>query len=163
MMSQVIRQETAVFLISILHGIGLTFIYDVIRALRRTWDHGLAAVSAEDFLFWMAAGFLTFCLAFSRTDGVIRGYVAAGIFLGVILYHFTVSSLVVTVFSKIFQFVRGVFCLFLRILSGPARFFCSFLKKVIEFIGKKGYNKFNKKIRGNCHGKKKKARQQEQS
>ena len=51
----------------------------------------------------MTAGFLTFCLVFSGTDGVIRGYVAAGIFLGAFFYHKTVSRWVVFVLGKALQ------------------------------------------------------------
>ena len=91
MMSDVIHQETVVFLLSVLHGAGLTFGYDVLRSLRRAFRHSMAAVSVEDFLFWLSAGFLTFCLAFFRTDGVIRGYVAAGMAIGAVLYHYTLS------------------------------------------------------------------------
>ena len=81
MMSSVIRQEIWLFLLSVLHGASLALFYDLFRSLRRAIPHGIVLLSLEDFFFWMTAGFLTFCLVFSGTDGVIRGYVAAGIFL----------------------------------------------------------------------------------
>ena len=65
MMSSVIRQEMWIFLLSILHGIFLTLLYDLFRSLRRAFPHGIVLISLEDFFFWMAAGFLTFCLIFS--------------------------------------------------------------------------------------------------
>lgn len=148
MMSQVIHQETVVFLLSVLHGVGLTFIYDLIRCLRRTFRHGLAAISIEDFLFWAMAGFLTFCLAFFRTDGVIRGYVAAGIAIGVILYHFTVSALVIRAFSWLFCGIRRIFCMILQIVWKPLKKICLFFKKLIEFISKRGYNVSKKRNKG---------------
>ncbi len=114
MMSDVIRKETVVFFLSIAHGIGLTALYDLLRALRRVFRHGTVAVSAEDFIFWMAAGFLTFCLAFSETNGVIRGYVAAGIAIGVILYHQTASPWVVKGLAGIFSAVRWIVEFLLR-------------------------------------------------
>lgn len=101
-MSAVIQKETLVFLLSVLHGAGLTLLYDVLRALRRAVPHGTAAVSAEDFLYWLTAGFLTFCLAFSETGGVIRGYVAVGIALGAVLYHQTVSAGIVRGLAELF-------------------------------------------------------------
>lgn len=152
MMSEVIRHETAVFLLSVLHGAGLTFVYDLLRALRRAVSHGLAAVSIEDFLFWIAAGFLTFCLAFYHTDGVIRGYVAAGIAIGVILYHFSASEAVLRFFAWLFVSIKGVFCLIFRFLSLPIKKCCQFWQKIIEIAGKNGYNVFIKKMRGNCYG-----------
>ena len=103
MMSSVIRQEIWLFLLSVLHGASLALFYDLFRSLRRAIPHGIVLLSLEDFFFWMTAGFLTFCLAFSGTDGVIRGYVAAGIFLGAFFYHKTVSRWVVFVLGKTFQ------------------------------------------------------------
>lgn len=150
MMSAVIHQETVIFLMAVLHGIGLTALYDLLRALRRAVPHGVAAVSCEDFLFWITAGFLTFCFAFRYTDGVIRAYVSAGIALGAVLYHFTVSTVVLKAVAWLFRKIRR------------------FLKKTIEFKKKRRYNSDkngsgegvstvtgNKKIRGERCGKKK--------
>lgn len=162
MMSQVIRQETMVFLLSVLHGIILTFCYDLIRSLRRAFRHGLAAVSIEDFLFWLAAGFLTFCLAFLWTDGVIRGYVAAGIAIGAVLYHYTASSFVVRGVSWFLKGIKRGVSLAWRILSKPARKIWPFWKKIIEFARQKGYNVTKIRIRrGSGHGREKKKAQQE--
>ncbi len=161
MMSDVIHQETVVFLLSVLHGAGLTFGYDVLRSLRRAFRHSMAAVSVEDFLFWLSAGFLTFCLAFFRTDGVIRGYVAAGMAIGAVLYHYTLSSVVVRVLSGLLRGGGKIFLMVFRVLAKPVQKFCSVLKKIIEFVRKRGYNVAKKRIRGRCHGKKKKTAEQE--
>lgn len=147
MMGEVIRQETAVFFLSVLHGIGLTFLYDVIRALRRAFSHGLALISVEDFLFWIMAGFLTFCFAFQNTDGVIRGYAAVGIGLGAVLYHVSVSSVVLGCISGILKLIRSAAAAVWRTLSKPVKKLWQIWKKMIEFARKKGYNAI--KMRGN--------------
>ncbi len=144
-MSQVIRQETVVFLLSVLHGAGLTFLYDLIRSLRRAFRHSLPVVSAEDFLFWMTAGFLTFCLAFSETDGIIRGYVAVGIMLGAVLYHAAFSQLVVRTVSGFLKLVKHGVCLLWKILSKPAEKIWMKWKKVVVFTRKKAYNKISRR------------------
>ncbi|MCD8396394.1 MAG: spore cortex biosynthesis protein YabQ [Lachnospiraceae bacterium] len=128
-MSGVIRRETAVFLISVLHGAALTFLYDLLRALRRSFRHSLPVLSAEDFLFWLLAGALTFCLAFRETDGVIRDYVAAGILIGFLLYHFTISACAVRILS-------GVFTLMYRAVSFPLRVFSTVFRKIFGFFVK---------------------------
>ena len=162
MMSEVIRQETVVFFLSVLHGIGLTFLYDLIRALRRAFAHGLLLVSMEDFLFWIAAGFLTFCFAFQNTDGVIRGYVAVGIGLGAVLYHVSVSSAVLYCVSGILKFIRSAAAAVWHTLSKPVKKLWQIWKKMIEFARKKGYNaiKMRRIKRGRQYGRKKKAAQQ---
>lgn len=141
-MSRVIQQETIVFLVSVLHGAGLTFFYDLLRALRRAFRHNLVVLSAEDFLFWVMAGFLTFCLAFLKTDGIIRGYVAVGIALGAVLYHAAFSRWVVGGVAGILKWIRRLAVRLWRILSKPAEKIWAKWKKVVVFARKKAYNKF---------------------
>ncbi|MCD7820307.1 MAG: spore cortex biosynthesis protein YabQ [Lachnospiraceae bacterium] len=167
-MSSVIRQETAVFLISILHGAALTFLYDFLRALRRCISHGLAALSLEDFLFWLLAGFLTFYLTFRETDGIIRGYVAVGILLGFFLYHLLLSCTVVALLTGLFRLLGRIVGLPCRILSTAVKKTCIFCKKRIEFARKSVYNVKKyftecKYKRGNQDGRTKKKTEQKQS
>lgn len=168
MMSEVIRQETLVFLISVCHGGLLTFAYDVLRSFRRAFPHNLAAVSAEDFLYWMTAGFLTFCLTFLKTDGVIRGYVVVGIGIGAVLYHQIFSRWMIRGMVWIFGLLRktGGFCW--KILSVPAEKTKRVFQKIIEFAGKTSYNVFaicrkhrhSRRKRGRPYGRKKKTSKQ---
>ncbi len=159
MMSTVIQEETMIFLWSVLHGAAMTLLYDVLRALRRAFPHGLLAVSAEDFMYWLTAGFLTFCFAFQRTDGVVRAYVAVGIAIGAVLYHHSVSSGFVKALAWLLtQIRRGCSCVFRRlsrifraiakilakpiakILAKPVRKKRIKSQKTIEIHRKKGYN-----------------------
>lgn len=121
MMSQVIQKEAVVFLLAAGHGAMLALFYDFFRALRRVVPHSIGAVSAEDFLFWMTAGFLTFCLLFLETEGEIRGYVAAGIGLGTLLYLQTVSASVRIAMTAVFGFVGKLFRLIKKVLWFPVR------------------------------------------
>lgn len=107
-MSSMIRQETAVFFSSVLHGILLALAYDILRALRRAFAHNLAAVSAEDFFYWMLAGFLTFGLIFLKTDGVIRGYVVVGIGIGALLYHNSCSALILKALTAFWKLIQSI-------------------------------------------------------
>lgn len=127
MMSQVIHKETVVFLMAAGHGAMLALFYDFFRALRRVIPHSINAVSAEDFLFWIAAGFLTFCLLFLETDGEIRGYVAVGIGLGSVLYLQIFSLYVRAALAAVFRILRDLFRLIYRVLSFPVR-------KLIRFM-----------------------------
>ena len=69
MISPAIRQETVIFLLAALHGIFLALWYDVLRGLRSAVPHDGFAVSIEDFFYWIIAGFLTFLMAFSVSEG----------------------------------------------------------------------------------------------
>ncbi|MCD8012224.1 MAG: spore cortex biosynthesis protein YabQ [Lachnospiraceae bacterium] len=140
-MSSVIRQETAVFLIFILHGATLTLLYDVLRALRRCFRHSLVILSIEDFLFWLLAGFLTFYLAFRKSDGIIRGYAAAGILIGFLLYHFMFSHLVVEGLSRLLglvlravAFVREIIWTVLHSMLRYLRMVLSFTRHILRTV-----------------------------
>lgn len=145
MMSQVIRQETTVFFLAVFHGIGLIFVYDLLRAFRRVFRHGNAAVSVEDFLFWILAAFLTFCFAFLKTDGIIRGYAAVGILLGAVLYHVSVSRYIVSGVCVFFRGIRMLVRGIRKILSKPVEKIWRKWKKAVVFAGKKAYNEKNRR------------------
>lgn len=163
-MSAVIRQETMIFLTAVCHGIIWTWVYDLLRAFRIAFSHNTAAVSAEDFLFWITAGFFTFCLTFFQTDGVIRGYVVLGIGLGAILYHYSVSRWMMRMVSEALKYLKNLMLFFWEILISPVKKTGRIYKKVIEFAWKSGYNlsagnkcATKEKKRGSNYGKKKKA------
>ena len=102
MISPAIRQETVIFLLAALHGIFLALWYDVLRGLRSAVPHDGFAVSIEDFFYWIIAGFLTFLMAFSVSEGVLRGYAAAAMALGALLYLETVSRVVQKLAARFF-------------------------------------------------------------
>lgn len=114
MISPVIRQEASVFLQAVLHGAFLTVLYDLFRILRRVIRHGPAAVSAEDFLYWLMAGFFTFCFAFEKTDGIVRGYTALGIILGSVLYHEMLSDRLIRTAVKAIRLPYKVIVVFFQ-------------------------------------------------
>lgn len=91
MMSEVIRQEAAVFFLAIALGAALALFYDFLRILRRMVRHGVVATGVEDLLFWLLGACLLFTLMFYGTDGELRGYVLFGALCGALLYLQTVS------------------------------------------------------------------------
>ena len=91
MMSEVIHQETTVFALSVVLGVGLAFFYDLLRIFRRMIRHGVLATGVEDILFWFLSACFLFALMFYGTSGALRGYVPAGAGLGALLYLQTAS------------------------------------------------------------------------
>lgn len=82
-MSGVVRQELFFFGASILTGLALLWLYDVLCIFRRIVSHRDWVVSAEDFLYWCAAAVIIFRMIFETNDGVIRIHAFAGILIGV--------------------------------------------------------------------------------
>lgn len=96
-MSEVIHQETVVFALSVVLGVGLAFFYDFLRILRRMIRHGLLVTGVEDVLFWFLSACSLFVLMFYGTSGALRGYVPAGAGLGALLYLQTASPWLIRV------------------------------------------------------------------
>lgn len=91
-MSDYIYFEAELAVHSFLLGIILMVSYDLLRLFRLLIPHHVLAVGAEDFLYWLYCAVLTFLLLFYANSGELRGYVIAGVFLGMILYDRLVSK-----------------------------------------------------------------------
>lgn len=137
-MSQIIAGEAGFFLASFLTGALILFGYDILRAFRRGVPHNGKAVSAEDFLYWCAAGIAIFMLSYLKNNGSIRGFALAALLLGMAFYHLTVSESVVKILSFFFlQIYRGIAAVF-RLILLPAG---TSLKKMRKIVRKTLKNK----------------------
>lgn len=126
------QQEWLFFLCSALYGAECFVVYDLIRAIRRTWEHGKILIAAEDIFFWAASGIFLFTRLYHWNNGILRWYFFLGLFLGMLLYAVTISDWVlkfVSFFLKrlkmfflwgniIVKRITAVFLWFLRIKNG---------------------------------------------
>lgn len=100
-MATLIYDEVELFAVCLLLGGVLAFIYDVIRIFRMLFKHRDWLVDIEDLVFWIFTAWLVFRTLFIYNRGALRGYAFLGMFLGVLLYMFTLS--------RIFLFLVGKF------------------------------------------------------
>jgi spore cortex biosynthesis protein YabQ len=96
------------FGISVLLGIALCLIYDFFRVLRMSFSPSTAVIFIEDILYALICASLTFSLLLLRCSGKMRLYVFAGELIGFLLCRFTVSRVIVFVFSKIISAVKSL-------------------------------------------------------
>ncbi len=82
-------------------GAALAVVYDIFRIARRVVRHNTVAVSGEDIIFWIVAGFATYYFFLFVNDGKFRMYMVLGIILGIFVCRMTVSRIFVPFFSKI--------------------------------------------------------------
>ncbi|MCI9422297.1 MAG: hypothetical protein HFG81_06225 [Dorea sp.] len=80
-----IREEMMVFLAAVVSGGIVRLIYQCIRCFRRIVSHTLAAIGAEDIIFWLGSAVYMFVQIYHTSDGSIRWYFILGVGLGVIL------------------------------------------------------------------------------
>ena len=81
-MSEMIRQEAASFVGSLLTGAVLIWCYLILVGFRKLVRHGVLAVNIEDFLYWCVAALIIFVSAFRENSGEVRWYSVAAILIG---------------------------------------------------------------------------------
>lgn len=120
--SENIRQELTLLLVSLAAGNLMVVCYDVLRILRRIISHRMCVVALEDMLYWLLCGCAVFVLLHRRSDGVIRGFVMGGILIGMLAWNHFISAYTVEYISRFLQWA-------LKKISPPIKFF---LKKILS-------------------------------
>ena len=81
-----IGKELMIFLEAVLSGITVLASYQALRVLRRLIRHGMFAVTAEDFLFWLGTSCYLFYEIYETCDGSIRWYFVIGVMSGILIF-----------------------------------------------------------------------------
>jgi len=93
-MSREIIREAELFLCSVKTGGELLLVYDMLRIIRTAIPHKGFVVAAEDLLYWIFNAWSLFVMMYENNSGNVRGYVIAGVMLGMLLYNRTAGRLV---------------------------------------------------------------------
>ena len=141
-----VREELTLFGLSCLAGAAIGLCYDVLRALRLAVRHGIWLTALEDILF--LAGYAVFLSAFAAAAarGELRFYYVLGNALGFTLYYFTLGSIIIRLFRKLFGAAAAVF----RFVTAPIRRLYVLLRKKAraKFVGSsKILTKINKMLK----------------
>jgi spore cortex biosynthesis protein YabQ len=94
-MSEYMNQELRLFIYSVWSGVQLTACYDLFRIARRIYRHNSFWINAEDLLYWCFCGLYLFAGMYQENDGVIRFYALIGVVTGAVMYHFSISDMLV--------------------------------------------------------------------
>lgn len=129
MMSDTIGLEVQFFLVSILSGVILLIVYDIIRISRRIIKHFKVLVAIEDILFWVASSIFIFIMMYKQNNGDIRGFSIMGMLIGMLVYNHILSKLVVNAFTTIINKIIWVIKKIISIIFFP-------FKKILGFIFK---------------------------
>lgn len=113
-------EENVFLLYAFASGIFITFIYDILRILRRVVPHGGLLVSLEDLAFWVFCAIHIFQLMHRESNGSLRWFAVTGALAGILLYKKTVSRLFVQYVSLILCRVRDLLCRVLGLCLRPA-------------------------------------------
>ena len=126
-MSSAIGIELRLFFNAFLLGVMLIFLYDFLRIFRNIINHRKNYIAVEDTIYWIIAGFIVFVMLYHNNDGIIRWFAIAGVTLGMFLYNFSISKIIV-------KYVSIVLNKIINILFTPL---IRISKKIINLLKKK--------------------------
>ena len=128
-MSAEIMGELDFLLRSMLLGVMITFLYDVIRIFRRVVRHGAFFVSLEDLFYWIFVSVSIFYLLYRENNGILRWFVVMGAAAGMFLYKVTLSRPFVRCSAWGIGKILGFFYKIFRFLTKPVRIMGGGVKK----------------------------------
>lgn len=121
--------EASFFLHAILTGGLLLVLYDFLRIFRRVYKHTAFSVNLEDFFYWIASSIIIFVVLVKENNGIIRWFFVLGMFLGMMIYHLTLSRYFVRSLSFLIKKTLHLVSIVLGVLFKPIQFVVNFLAK----------------------------------
>lgn len=133
------QEQVRLLLQSLLLGVGIGLVYDVLRALRRHFACGRAATAAYDTVFWLVTAAALFEFGIVFAIGQTRFFALAGAVCGACVYFALLSDAVLAVLGGLLVLAarlwgaaasaaRRIYSLAERL--GPSEKFRAFAKKI---------------------------------
>lgn len=113
------ENENIFLFYALLMGIFITFVYDILRIVRRVIPHGNLLISLEDIGFWIYCGAKVFLLMYHESNGTLRWFAVLGAMVGMLLYKKLVSPFFVKYVSLLLQRILGLLAKIGRFLIKP--------------------------------------------
>lgn len=96
------------FLYSVFLGCGICLFYDVLRIDRAIFKRSSLTVFFEDIFFWIIFAFCVYSFLIIFANGQIRLFILFGVFLGFILFRFTISKLIFLIVKPIKKLTKTI-------------------------------------------------------
>ena len=131
-----VSHELTVLLFSVLSGIIISLIFDILKIIRKKTYAGVFISALSDIIFWLFATLIMFFAIYYINRGRLRFYQLAGALAGAVFYFSLLSEWIsaflchfIDIFCRIFEF-------FLKILLTPLKITYKLLCVSLFFITK---------------------------
>lgn len=135
-MSADIFRELAFLFSSVMMGVLITFVYDILRVFRRVVKHSGFFISFEDFWFWAGSFVCIFYLLYRENNGTLRWFVVLGAAVGMFVYKLTAGRFFVRGLSFVLGGALGYMKKILKTVFRPFRMLGRVLKKKLTYFKK---------------------------
>ena len=118
-MKETVTDPLLFFLASILFGVCLQAIYDIIRGIRRVFYHKSVFLFIEDIGFGIFTAVMAFIFLCTYNDGELRGFFFLGIVVGMILYYQLCSKFLLMAVIHITEKLKKIIRQFEKVCLRP--------------------------------------------
>jgi spore cortex biosynthesis protein YabQ len=113
----------------------IAFVYDIFRVRRKAIKSGNLIVYFEDFIYWIIVALVLFAVVYRSNEGEIRGYLILGVIIGITLYAFLLSRIVMKVFLFLIRVVYKAAVIVFTVILFPIKI----ILKILGFPAKRVY------------------------
>ena len=129
-----ITNQGILFLIYVVVGVFIGFIFDLFRALRKSIKTSNIITYIQDVIFWIIVGFIVISTVLKFNYGELRLYIFIGIISGAIVYFFAFSKKVVKFTTVIIEFILNIILkvrnILLKLFGKPIKLIIINLRKL---------------------------------
>ena len=122
-----IAEQTQVFIIFVIVGIIISFLFDIFRILRKVYKFSNMLIYMQDILFWLLTGIIILQAIFKFNSGDIRIFLFLGIFVGVFIYISLFSIYVIKIGSFILKLINTLISKLINVFKVP-------ICKILDFM-----------------------------
>lgn len=130
-MESLATSQAHVFLIFVINGIIIAFVFDIFRIFRKSFQTPDWVTYLEDILFWFITCILLAYSIYTFNNGEIRLYMLFGIIIGAILYILTISKYIIKFSVKIILFFKRIIDKILHYILYPVKIVLKAAKGVL--------------------------------
>lgn len=122
---QPVAEQISVFLMLVVLGMAVGFIYDFYRVLRRV--HGLKkrGTNIGDIIYWLIVTVITYIFLLQFLWGEVRLYVFLSMVIGLVMYIKTLSPFIYRQLFRLYNFIIKTIKTIIRLIRIPLRFICN--------------------------------------
>lgn len=103
--------------VMLLSGLGMGTVFDGYRVVTNELKFPRWWLPVLDVIYWMAAALVVFRVLYASNNGEVRAYVFIGLAIGIVIYYFLFSRMVIAAVKWLIGAVRKLISFVLRCLD----------------------------------------------
>ena len=130
-MDNLATSQAYIFLIFIINGILISFIFDLFRISRKTFKTPDWLTYVEDISFWLISCIILAYSIYTYNNGEIRLYMFIGLLIGAIIYIITISKYVIKVFVAVIDKIKHILQIIAKCVMFPVKLILKWGRKLL--------------------------------